>query len=68
MQEGLEFHGKHIDILLKCVVCDAPAKAMVKGIKLYSGYYGCDRCTQSGHHCGRMTYQEVENLELRTNS
>lgn len=66
MQNGLNINDKHTDINLRCVVCDVPAKAMVKGIKLYSGYYGCDRCNQKGHWCGRMTYQEINNLQLRT--
>lgn len=48
------------------VTCDAPAKAMVKCIKMYSGYYGCDRCTQKGRYDGRMTYPQVKNLCLRT--
>lgn len=40
---------------------------MVKGIKLYSGYFGCDRCDQRGNWFGRMTYQDTEYLSVRTN-
>ncbi|RXN36598.1 transposase domain-containing protein [Labeo rohita] len=39
---------------------------MVKCVKQFSGYYGCDRCTQRGSWEGRMTYPEVDNLNLRT--
>lgn len=64
LDNGLE--GKQIKI--KCVVCDAPARAMVKKIKQFSGYYGCDKCTQRGMWVsGRVTYPEVENLTLHTN-
>ena len=66
LQNGFSCHGKQINVRLKCIVCDAPAKAMVKGIKLYSGYHGCDRCDQVGVWVGRMTYQDTENLHLRT--
>lgn len=54
-------------VLMRCVVCDAPAKAMVKAIKLCTGYNGCDKCTQKGLWVdGRVTYPEVQNT-LRTN-
>jgi len=55
-----------IKIQLRCIVCDAPAKAMVKAVKLYSGYEGCDKCVQRGHWVGRMTYPDVSSVELRT--
>lgn len=64
LDNGLD--GKEIKI--RCVVCDAPARAMVKNIKQYSGYYGCDKCTQKGTWVvGRVTYPEVDNLTLRSN-
>ncbi|XP_076080684.1 uncharacterized protein LOC143051667 isoform X1 [Mytilus galloprovincialis] len=66
LQRGIMLNEKHIDIGLKCIVCDAPAKAMIKGVKLYSGYCGCDRCGQRGVWKGRMTYPEIENLPYRT--
>ncbi len=67
LEEGLDCDGRHINIELRCIVCDAPARAMVKNVKLYSGYYGCDRCTQKGLWVQKVTYPEVENLTLRTN-
>ncbi len=66
MQNGLTWKGKCLNIQIRCVTCDAPAKAMVKCVKQFSGYYGCDRCTQRGSWDGRMTYPEVDNLILRT--
>lgn len=66
MENGLIWKGERLNIDLRCITCDAPAKAMVKCVKQFSGYYGCDRCTQRGSWHGRMTYPEVNNLTLRT--
>ena len=68
MDHGLKDGDKVIKVVLKCVVCDAPAKAMVKATKLYSGYYGCDKCNQTGSWIGRMTYPNIHNVLLRTDA
>lgn len=60
-----EVCGKTLRIKLHSVICDTPAKAFAKCVKLYSGYYGCDKCTQSGRWCGEMTYPETD-APLRT--
>ena len=66
LEHGLHEGNKHLSVHLRCIVCDAPARAFVKGIKLCSGYFGCDKCTQSGTWHGRVTYDKVKDLELRT--
>ena len=68
VEEGLDFNGKHYKVSIKCVVCDAPAKAMVKGIKLYSGYFGCDNCSQKGEYEGRIIYPVIYDSQLRTDA
>ena len=69
MEHGLSLgETEHYAVRVKAIVCDAPAKAMVKSVKLYSGYYGCDKCSQAGFWNGRMTYVEVEGFELRTDA
>ena len=50
------------------IVCDAPAKSFVKATKLYSGYFGCDKCSQRGKWASRLIYPESGGIELRTNS
>lgn len=68
MNHGLKDGDKVIKVFLRCVVCDAPAKAMVKATKLYSGYHGCDKCNQAGVWVGRMTYPDIYNVQLRTDA
>jgi hypothetical protein len=53
---GFNIRGSSFSCVLKMCVCDAPARAMVKATKLYSGYFGCDKCSQQGKYVGRMTY------------
>lgn len=67
IENGLETERGLIKMKLRCVTCDAPAKALVKSIKLCSGYYGCDKRTQKGVWDGyRVIYPEITNLTLRT--
>ena len=68
IQNGLECDERTIQVVVKCIVCDAPARALVKNIKQYSGYFGCERCTQKGSWVGRMTFPETQNLQLRTDT
>lgn len=62
---GLTVGVNNYTVILKAVVCDAPARAMVKSIKQYSGYAGCDKCEENGSWLGRMTFQKIG--QLRTN-
>lgn len=41
IQGGLTWGGRHLNIQLQCVSCNAPVKAMVKCVKQFSGYNGC---------------------------
>lgn len=66
LEEGFKFGSKTLAVSLRCILCDAPAKAFVKGTKLFSGYFGCDKCCQKGLWIGRLVYPESTNLELRT--
>jgi len=60
MQNGLVVNGRKILCIPRLCVCDAVARAMVKGMKQFSGYYGCDKCSQRGQYVGRVTYPSVD--------
>jgi hypothetical protein len=68
LEHGLKYGDKILKVSLRCVVCDAPAKAFVKGVKLYSGYFGCDKCCQHGVWIGRMTFPDIHDVILRTDA
>jgi hypothetical protein len=64
--DGFNINGVHVRVRLSCIVCDAPAKAFVKGIIQFNGKYGCDRCVQKGTYSdGRMLFLHSD-AELRT--
>ena len=65
LQNGLD-GARVVKVTLRCIVCDAPARALVKGTKLCSSYFGCDKCIQKGLWLGRVTYPLVKDIELRT--
>ena len=69
LSEGLFDGVKTIPVVLQAVICDAPARAMVKETKQFqNSYYGCDLCSQPGEFVNRrMTFPEVHDLTLRTN-
>jgi len=67
MDAGLCINGNKLKCIPVMCVCDAVARAMVKCVKQYSGYYGCDKCAQKGEYVGRMTYPECNAL-LRNDS
>ncbi|RXN33139.1 transposase domain-containing protein [Labeo rohita] len=65
LMNGFSWGETTVTVRLRCITCDAPAKAMLKCIKQFSGYYGCDKCPQKGNWEGRMMYQQVHVLILR---
>ena len=48
LSNGIVIDGNIINITLHSFVCDAPARASIKGIKYHSGFYSCERCTIHG--------------------
>lgn len=68
LMNGLETDRGRLRVHLRCISCDAPAKAFVRCTKQYtSKNFGCDKCTQKGFWDGsRVIYPETTNVTLRT--
>ena len=57
MINGISFDGSPAKpVVLKCFLCDAPAKALIKGTIQYNGRYGCDFCEVRGEFDGIMLF------------
>ncbi|ODM87632.1 hypothetical protein Ocin01_19050 [Orchesella cincta] len=63
---------RNIDLQLHSFICDAPAKAFIKGIKGHTGYFGCDKCEVEGEYINnRVVYlknnaRERDDISFRT--
>ena len=66
-KNGIIINGKTFHVVLDAIICDAPARAFIKGIKSHSGYYACERCNQQGEWDGRLFYSERK-ARLRTDA
>lgn len=67
LNDGLLYKERRLAISLRCIVADAPALAFIKNVKQYSGYFGCERCSQRGIWSGRkVIFSETQNFNLRT--
>ncbi|XP_064482978.1 uncharacterized protein LOC135395818 [Ornithodoros turicata] len=58
---GVLIDGRIIQAKLAGLICDAPAKAYVFGVKGHNAYYGCTKCTTEGtYQNGRVCYPELD--------
>ena len=66
-KNGIIFHGRRISIIIHFIVCDAPARSVVKYVKGHAGYCSCYRCTQKDYYTNlRLVLNELD-AELREN-
>ncbi|PIK35042.1 hypothetical protein BSL78_28128 [Apostichopus japonicus] len=59
-QNGIQFQGEKLTVVMTAIICDAPARAMVKNIEGHSGYSGCERCVQRGVYINKVTFPEAD--------
>ena len=58
IQDGFDWNGKHFEVTKKCFLCDALARAFLKGIISHTGCSSCERCCVHGSHEGRVVFDE----------
>ena len=56
---------KTITVSIKCFVCDAPARALLKCVVNHTGYSSCDWCEIKGEWNGRVTFNCNSEQNLR---
>lgn len=65
---GIFINNHHVAINFGCVLCDTPARCMVKGVINFNGKHGCQKCTAIGvysHQFKRMAFPNI-NAERRS--
>jgi hypothetical protein len=65
MTSGLNYESNWYPVVIHSFVCDAPARAFIKGIKCHSGYSSCEKCTVHGEYAGKVIFPSVD-APLRT--
>ncbi|XP_073841182.1 uncharacterized protein [Musca autumnalis] len=63
---GIFLKGKKINIHLRAIICDAPAKAFVCGIKGHNSFNGCTKCQQIGERVDNVNTYSIFCGESRT--
>jgi hypothetical protein len=53
-ENGFLYRGKLIKIIIFGFNCDAPANALMKSIKIHTGYESCPKCEVHGKWAGRV--------------
>ncbi len=66
-QKTITVDRRSYRVVLKSVICDAPARSFVKQIKAHTAKFGCERCVQRGLKNHAMTFP-VLNAQLRNNA
>ncbi|XP_035716752.1 uncharacterized protein LOC110861074 isoform X1 [Folsomia candida] len=67
IENGVVINNVKYEFKLSSIVCDAPARAFVTGIKGHTGYYGCGKCIVKGKYKENRVVYLKTNSELRTN-
>ena len=66
LRNGLTIGEKNFSAIIHSFVCDAPARAFLKGIKCHSGYASCEKCTIHGEYEGKVVFPFNVDVPLRT--
>lgn len=59
---GLNVDNEHFEVDISCFICDAPARAYLKGIMGHTSRYACEKCTVVGQYRNHRMNFAKENL------
>jgi predicted XRE-type DNA-binding protein len=62
---GIMYGDAKLSVSISALVCDAPARALIKNCKMHNAYSACERCSQPGEWKNKMVYPEI-NAPRRT--
>lgn len=64
-RDGVTYEGQKIEVNLKGLICDAPAKSMVLNVKGHSGYNSCSKCKIKGEGIQPKTWRKNQKKKRR---
>lgn len=65
IHNGVLLDGICYQVVLECVIADAPARNLLKRTVAYNAYHGCERCITKGSFRGRVIFEDID-APLRT--
>lgn len=67
-EEGFLFKNRNYRVIIRAIICDAPAKSFITSTKGHNAYFGCSKCMCEGDYYNhRMVFLDEE-APLRTDS
>jgi len=66
LEHGLAINDNTININIKGIVANAPAKAFIKQVKGHSGYFACEKCIKEGIYLSGSISFPNGTAQLRT--
>ncbi|CAI6361616.1 unnamed protein product [Macrosiphum euphorbiae] len=54
LTNGLQIIDLILNVHIKGIIDDAPARAFIKQVKGHSGYFGCEKCEEEGEYWVNM--------------
>lgn len=66
LEHGLVINNNTININIKGIIADAPARAFIKQIKGHSGYFACEKCIEEGIYLSGSISFPDGTAQLRT--
>lgn len=64
--DGITYEDMKFTLDIKCFICDAPARALLKSIVGHTSKNACERCTAVASWLGRAVYNSSTDSPLRT--